>query len=329
MAGVSRQKQKLLRMEFLFRNKTDENHPLTGNQLIEMLSADGIKAERKTIYDDIATLCDSGLNIETTKKGHSNAYYLGERLFQDEELFVLADAVASSKFLTIKKSNELIKKLQTLTSEYKAGELRRSIYVDNRTKAFNESIYYNINTIQNGIFCDRQISFKYFEFNFEKKKQLKHGGETYTVSPFQLIWENDNYYLACYCSKHEKICRYRVDRMTMVELTDTKRRELSESEEKELKNQKSLYSMYGGREETLRIRFDNSLMNVVVDRFGEKVICHPDSENSFFINTEVQLAPTFWGWLFQFGSKAKILAPDYVADIARERLGELMKAYSE
>lgn len=115
----------------------------------------------------------------------------------------------------------------------------------------------------------------------------------------------------------------------MVELTDTKRRELSESEEKELKNQKSLYSMYGGREETLRIRFDNSLMNVVVDRFGERVICHPDSENSFFINTEVQLAPTFWGWLFQFGSKAKILAPDYVADIAREKLGELMKAYSE
>lgn len=114
MAGVSRQKQKLLRMELLFRNKTDENHPLTGNQLIEMLSADGIKAERKTIYDDIATLCDSGLNIETTKKGHSNAYYLGERLFQDEELFVLADAVASSKFLTIKKSNELIKSFRLL-----------------------------------------------------------------------------------------------------------------------------------------------------------------------------------------------------------------------
>lgn len=314
-------------MADLFRQKTDEEHPLTGNQLIDILAAEGIKAERKTIYDDIATLCDSGLNIETTKSGHSNAYYLGERLFQDEELFVLSDAVASSKFLTIKKSNELIKKLQTLTSEHKAGQLRRSIYVDNRTKAFNEFIYYNINTIQNGIFSDREITFKYFEYNLEKKKQLKHGGELYTVSPYQLIWENDNYYLACYCHKHGKICRYRVDRMTGVEISDSKRKELDENEEKELKNQKSLYSMYGGKEETLRLQFENSLMNVVIDRFGEKVICHPNSENSFFIICDVQLAPTFWGWLFQFGDKAKVLAPDYVVDIAKRKLEEIAKVY--
>ena len=314
-------------MESLFRQRTDEQHPLTGNQLIDILAAEGIKAERKTIYDDIATLCDSGLNIETTKSGHSNAYYLGERLFQDEELFVLSDAVASSKFLTIKKSNELIKKLQTLTSEHKAGQLKRSIYVDNRTKAFNEFIYYNINTIQNGIFSDRVITFKYFEYNLEKKKQLKHGGEPYSVSPYQLIWENDNYYLACFCHKHGKICRYRADRMTCVTITESKRKELNEAEEKELKNQKSLYSMYGGKEETLRLQFDNSLMNVVIDRFGEKVICHPNSETSFYINSEVQLAPTFWGWLFQFGNKAKVLAPEYAADIAKQKLAEIMKLY--
>ena len=240
---------------------------------------------------------------------------------------MLSDAVASSKFLTIKKSNELIKKLQTLTSEHKAGQLKRSIYVDNRTKAFNEFIYYNINTIQNGIFSDRVITFKYFEYNLEKKKQLKHGGEPYSVSPYQLIWENDNYYLACFCHKHGKICRYRADRMTCVTITESKRKELNEAEEKELKNQKSLYSMYGGKEETLRLQFDNSLMNVVIDRFGEKVICHPNSETSFYINSEVQLAPTFWGWLFQFGNKAKVLAPEYAADIAKQKLAEIMKLY--
>lgn len=314
-------------MEQLFKQKTDQEHPITGNQLISILQADGIKAERKTIYDDIATLCDSGLNIVTTKSGHSNAYFLGDRLFQDEELFVLADAVASCKFLTIKKSNELIKKIQSLTSEYKAGQLKRSIYVDNRSKAFNEFIYYNINTIQNGIFSDRDITFKYFDYTPEKKKQLKHGGEVYRVSPFQLIWESDNYYLACYCFKHGKICRYRVDRMTAVSVTDDKRKELSEEEDKELKNQKSLYSMYGGKQETLRIEFDNSLMNVVVDRFGEKVICHTASDTSFFIICDVQLAPTFWGWLFQFGKKAKILAPDYVADMAQQKLSEIMELY--
>ena len=314
-------------MEQIFNRRTDESHALTGNQLIDMLQAEGIKAERKTIYDDIATLCDSGLGIETTKSGHSNAYYLAERLFQDEELFVLADAVASCKFLTIKKSNELIRKLQTLTSDHKAAQLRRSIYVDNRTKTFNESIYYNINTIQNGIYGEREITFKYFEYDPDKKKQLRHGGDPYVVSPYQLIWENDNYYLACFCHKHGKICRYRVDRMTTVSVTDTKRRALTDEEEEELKNQRSLYSMYGGKLETVRIQFDNSLMNVVIDRFGEKVICHKNSEDSFYIICDVQLSPTFWGWLFQFGPMAKILAPEYVRDAAVKKLEEIMCTY--
>lgn len=329
MAGLSKQKQKLLIMEQLFNKRTDENHALTGNQLIDILAHQDIKAERKTIYDDIATLCDSGIKLEVTKIGHSNAYFLSERLFQDEELFLLADAVASSKFLTIKKSNELIKKLQSLTSDHKAKQLRRSIYVDNRTKAFNENIYYTINTVQEGIFSDRNITFNYFEYSLEKRKQLKHGGELYTVSPFQLIWENDNYYLACYCFKHKKICRYRVDRMTNVSVSDEKRCKLTEEEAEEMKNQRSLYSMYGGEEETVQIQFDNSLINVVIDRFGERVICHQNSENTFYINADVQISPTFWGWLFQFGDKAKILGPSQVTVMAQRKIKELADMYKE
>mgnify|MGYP000517767826 CR=1 FL=1 len=329
MAGLSKQKQKLLIMEQLFNKRTDENHALTGNQLIDILAHQDIKAERKTIYDDIATLCDSGIKLEVTKIGHSNAYFLSERLFQDEELFLLADAVASSKFLTIKKSNELIKKLQSLTSDHKAKQLRRSIYVDNRTKAFNENIYYTINTVQEGIFSDRNITFNYFEYSLEKRKQLKHGGELYTVSPFQLIWENDNYYLACYCFKHKKICRYRVDRMTNVSVSDEKRCKLTEEEAEEMKNQRSLYSMYGGEEETVQIQFDNSLINVVIDRFGERVICHQNSENTFYINADVQISPTFWGWLFQFGDKAKILGPSQVTVMAQRKIKELADMYKQ
>lgn len=329
MTGLSKQKQKLLIMEQLFNKRTDEDHALTGNQLIDILSNQGIKAERKTIYDDIATLCDSGVKLEITKIGHSNAYFLSDRLFQDEELFLLADAVASSKFLTIKKSNELIKKLQSLTSDYKAKQLRRSIYVDNRTKTFNENIYYIINTVQDGIFSDKNITFNYFEYNLEKRKQLKHGGELYTVSPFQLIWENDNYYLVCYCFKHKKICRYRADRMTNVAVTNEKRRKLTKEETKEMKNQRSLYSMYGGEEETVQIQFDNSLINVVIDRFGERVICHQNSENTFYINADVQISPTFWGWLFQFGNKAKILGPSQIAVMAQEKIKELSDMYKE
>ena len=297
MTGLSRQKQKLLFMKQLFEHRTDEKHTLTGNRLIEILGENGIKAERKTIYDDIKTLCDSGMDIETTKDGHSNAYYLADRLFQDEELYVLADAVASSKFLTLKKSKELIKKLQQLTSDYKAKDLRRLVYVENRTKTFNEQIYYAINKIQEGIFTQSQIRFKYFEYTVEKKKQLKHGGEVYTVSPYALVWENENYYLVCFSEKHQKISR------------------------------QSLYGMYGGELMELKIQFDNALINVVMDRFGEKTICHKNSENTFYINREVQIAPTFWGWLFQFGSKAKILEPASAVEMAKAEIEKLSSNY--
>ena len=314
-------------MKQLFEHRTDEKHTLTGNRLIEILGENGIKAERKTIYDDIKTLCDSGMDIETTKDGHSNAYYLADRLFQDEELYVLADAVASSKFLTLKKSKELIKKLQQLTSDYKAKDLRRLVYVENRTKTFNEQIYYAINKIQEGIFTQSQIRFKYFEYTVEKKKQLKHGGEVYTVSPYALVWENENYYLVCFSEKHQNISRFRVDRMTQVDMTELPARDLSDEEQAEVTNLQSLYGMYGGELMELKIQFDNSLINVVMDRFGEKTICHKNSENTFYINREVQIAPTFWGWLFQFGNKAKILGPAAAVEMAKAEIEKLSSNY--
>ncbi len=314
-------------MKQLFERRTDEKHTLTGNRLIEILGENGIKAERKTIYDDIKTLCDSGMDIETTKDGHSNAYYLADRLFQDEELYVLADAVASSKFLTQKKSKELIKKLQQLTSDYKAKDLRRLVYVENRTKTFNEQIYYAINKIQEGIFTQSQIRFKYFEYTVEKKKQLKHGGEVYAVSPYALVWENENYYLVCYSEKHRNISRFRVDRMTQVDVTELPARDLSDEEQAEVTNLSSLYGMYGGELMELKIQFDNSLINVVMDRFGEKTICHKNSDSTFYINHEVQIAPTFWGWLFQFGSKAKILEPASAVEMAKAEIEKLSSNY--
>lgn len=327
MAGLSRQKQKLLMMRQLFESKTDEKHSLTGARLIEILGENGIKAERKTIYDDIKTLSDSGLDIETVKDGHSNAYYLGERTFQDEELFVLCDAVASCRFLTKKKSQELIKKIQTLTSEYKAKQLKRLIYVENRTKNYNEQIYYNINSIQAGIFDEHEIRFKYTEFNPDKKQVLKHGGEFYTVSPYSLVWENENYYLVCYCNKHEKICRYRVDRMLSVEVTETDARKLTDEERAEVTNQQSLYGMFGGKLESVTMQFDNSLANVVIDKFGMNCHPHRNSDSTFCLTADVQIAPTFWGWFFQFGNKARILAPDNVIEQAKSYLEDIQKNY--
>ena len=330
MTGASKQKQKLLRMEQIFKTLTDENNVLTGNELIEMLEKEGIKAERKTIYDDIATLNDSGVTIETVKKGHSNAYFYASREdFTAEELFILASAAASCRFLTSRKSNELITKLQRITNKFTAAQLGRQIYVAQRSrnKSVNETIYYSINTIQNAIAKKKKITFRYYTYNTMKKRQLKHGGEQYLVSPNELVWENDNYYLTCVCHNHGEVCRYRVDRMADVSMTDSKIAAFTDDEKKELESFKSLFTMYGGEKRELKIQFDNSLMDVVIDRFGENVELFKNSEETFVIRCEVQLAPTFWGWLFQFGTSAKILEPYDVVKQAQRMLSELIDNY--
>lgn len=325
--NVYSQKQKLLLLQKIFYEKTDEYHTLTVVDIIRELGLYGIKAERKTVYDDIRTLTDFGMDIIVTKESHANSYYVGSRLFQDEELAILVDAVASSKFLTKRKSNELISKLQTLTNKYNSKKLRRNIYVAGRVKSFNEALYYNVSNIQNAIFLKRQISFKYYEYNLYKQKQLKHHGQWYTVSPYHMIWENDNYYLICYCNKHEKICRYRIDKIVGVFITDEKCKELSEDEKDLAKSLRSMYNMYGGTQEKITAEFDNSLIGVVIDRYGEDISVHEVTDKTFKVFLDVQISPTFWGWIFQFGNKAKILAPQRVVEQAKMEIDKISQLY--
>ena len=328
MASQAKQKQKLLFMKKLFEQKSDEDHPITGIQLIDILAGQNIKCERKTVYDDIDTLKGSGMDLVTTKVGHSNAYYLDQRLFQEEELYVLADAVASSRFLTIKKSNELIEKLMTLTSEFKAPALRRNFFIRNRAKAVNEQIYYSINAINKGINEDKNIEFKYYEYTPEKKKQLRHGGEVYKVSPYYLVCNDNNYYLICYSYKYEKISYFRIDRMTKVEVTEEKRYVLSDDEDALAKQQRyAVFEMYPGDAVTAEIKFDNSLMNAVIDRFTERVAVKKVDDSHFCIEVQVQLSPTFYGWLFKFGDKAELISPKEAVDGAKEMLESIRNLY--
>lgn len=323
----NRQKGKLLILEKILLSETDESHKLSGSDLIKKLEAYDISCERKTVYDDIATLSEHGLDIVTEKVGHSNYYYVNTRHFQDEELLVLADAVASSRFLTMKKSNELIKKLQSLTSRHKAVRLKRSIYVGGRVKTFNEGIYYSINAIHEAIYRDMQINFRYTEYDLNKKKRFRHQGEIYHVSPYYLIWENDCYYLVCYCAKHSDICRYRVDRMSDVEVGEEKRRVLSIDEAELAKELLSTYNMYGGTKETITLEMANHLINVLIDRFGDGVRITRTEENRFTVRLDVQISPTFWGWLFQFGGDAKVIAPQWVRNEAEKKLEEIISLY--
>ncbi len=325
----TRQKQKLLYLAKIMNEMTDESHKISGQEIIDQLALYGISEERKTVYDDIQSLCEAGMDIVTEREGRANVYYVGSRLFQEEELYVLADAVASSKFLTQKKSQELIKKLQQLTSKHHAQHLRRTTYVRDRVKTFNEKIYYTTDCIHQAINTNCKISFRYIEYDLTKTRRLRHGGEVYKVSPYYLIWESDCYYLVCFCEKHDKICRYRVDRMADVEALKEKRRELSDGEEALAKSLRATYNMYGGREESVVLELSDSLINVIIDRFGEGVHPNPVGDDRFTVRVDVAISPTFWGWLFQFGGEARVLAPQWVVDEAKKVLKNIEKQYDD
>lgn len=329
MAGQSKQKHKLLVLKEIFETQTDENHPLTVVEIINALARKGISCERKTVYDDINTLIDSGMDIVVSKRGHSNDYYLASRLFQTEELFILADAISSCKFLTKKKSGELIGKLQSLTSKHSAPELSRDIHVASRVKAFNEKIYYSVNAIHSAIKANKKITFRLSYYDIEKHSRLRHDGYLYKASPFYLMWAEDNYYLVCYCEKHEGISRYRVDRMENVEICDEARDSLSVDDEALAKAQLSVYGMYGGTEKTVTFEFDQSLMNTVIDRFGQRVICHRIADDKFTVTADVQISPPFWGWLFTFRDKARVISPPEVIEQAKHELAVILEQYSD
>ncbi len=321
-------KPKLLILRDIFLEKTDENHALTIPELIKALSLYGISAERKTLYDDINILTTYGLDIVVSKRSHSNTYYVASRTFQDEELQVLANAVASSKFLTNKKSNDLIKKLEKLTSIYNAKELKRTIYIEGRVKNFNEQIYYNINSIHDAINRKKKITFKYFSYDLNKKKEYLHDGEVYAVSPYYIVWENDYYYLICYCDKHENISRYRIDRMANVKVSEESYKVPNDSELEMAKTLRSTFSMYGGDKKIVTIELANELIDVIIDRFGSDVRITKKSDTTFTVSVEVQISPPFWGWLFQFGTKAKIIAPQSIVEQAKKETRKLAEIYN-
>lgn len=329
MAKQSNSKQKLLILRDIFMEKSDEDHALTIADLTNELSAYGISVERKTLYDDIELLTEYGVDIAIKKKGHSNAYYVATRTFEPEELFVLADAVACSKFLSERKSKALISKIQKLTSRSLSKQLTRSFYIQNRVKNFNERIYYSINAIAQGINSKKKITFRYFEYNIRKEKNFRNGGNIYTVSPYNLVWDNENYYLTCFCEKHNNISNYRVDRMIDVKVTDEAIRLITASQSAEVKDLRSTFAMFGGREPVrITMEFDNSLVGVVMDKFGSSVNMTKKSDTTFSVCEDVIISPPFWGWLFQLGDKAKILSPESAIKMAGEEIEKLRAVYN-
>ncbi|MGE4484288.1 MAG: helix-turn-helix transcriptional regulator [Oscillospiraceae bacterium] len=318
MPKSQNQKFKLLYiMEFMLKN-TDEEHPVTTPQLIEYLDSRGVSAERKSIYGDIETLRLFGLDIMQTR-AVSAGYYIASRNFELPELKLLVDSVQSSKFITEKKTLALIKKIEGLASSYDAKKLHRQVFVKNRIKNMNESIYYNVDDIHAGISGDRKISFKYFEYSVGKDRVYKHGGKRYLISPFALTWDDENYYLIGYDEQAEAIKHFRVDKMAEISVTDEERGGKDRFEKLDVAAYTGhVFGMFTGEERAVRMVFDNRLAGAVIDRFGKGVILSPSDGEHFTFTAGVAVSPQFFGWICGFGEMAAIVAPAEV----RQQMGE-------
>lgn len=326
MAGQF-QKLKILYLMQILLEDTDESHPLTAQELIAALGQRGIDAERKSIYSDIEALQMFGLDI-VQKKGRDMGYYIGSRKFELAELKLLVDAVQASKFITTKKSEELIKKLGCLTSRLEAGQLRRQVFIFNRIKTGNERIYYNVDLIHKAISENRKIRFQYAEWTVKKELHLKRSGDYYLVSPWALTWDDENYYLIAYDELSGLIKHYRVDKMQRLEELSEERCGLEYFEQFDLAAfTKRTFGMYGGSEELVTLQCHNELAGVILDRFGRDTMMIPSDEEHFHVNVPVTVSRQFYGWVTGVGSMMEIAGPEKVRQGYRTYLKEIMELY--
>ena len=311
-------------LDYLERN-SHQNHPVGAAELIQMLEHQhNIACERKTIYSDIQALQDYGVDIVSTP-GKNGGYYIASRNFELPELKLLIDAVQSSRFLTEKKSRELIEKLCNQCSVYDARLMRRDVLVSGRVKSMNETIYYNVDAIQEAIAMNRAISFRYFDWGIDGKRKYRE--KNYYASPYGLCQDNENCYLLAHSPRYG-ITSYRVDRMSEITITEDKRTPCPELTGKALtEHANRLFQMYAGDSVNVKMRFHKSLANVVIDRFGRDTILIPDGDEYFNFTVNVAVSPMFLSWLIGFGSKAKILYPQSVIDECRQMCMEAIRQY--
>lgn len=327
MPRDSSQKRKLLVLADIFRSETDEEHCLSIPELIRRLNDAGIAAERKSLYSDIETLTVYGMDIVKTGGSKATAYYLAERDFELPELKLLADAVACSRFITERKSAQLIRKLGTLANRYDAGELKRNVVVYDRIKNVNEQIYYNIDAIQRAIREKKKIRFLYFDYDRRKTKKYHNGGNYSEVSPYALCWREDNYYLVGYYPKYEAVANFRVDKIEKTEILDLPRSDPPEDFSL-AEYTKKRFGMYSGEDVRITLRVHNSLSGVILDRFGKDVSLTADGDEYFKISQVVTISPILFGWLFQFGDQIEVVSPERVRAEYRDRLKSTLLRYS-
>ena len=323
MRSENGHKIKLLKLMELFRQETDEHNPMLATAICEKLAARGVPCDRRTLSRDIKVLNENGYEVMSTMIGHEKAYYVVDRSFDVPEIKILIDAVQAASFVTEKKSTELVEKIAALGSACRAEILKQSIVRFNTRKHSNELIYYNVDRLEEAIYKNKKVIFLYYDLDEHGEKVYRRDGHHYVVEPIALVFNEDNYYLTCYSSRHDGTSNYRVDRMSAVEIIDEDITEKAmELRENVAGYTEQVFKMYGGEKAKVTLEFSDKLIGVVYDKFGENVKMVRTGEHTIVASVDVRISPTFWGWMFQFGDQMKILSP---ANIAEEYKAQAMK----
>ena len=319
------QKLKLLVLMNYLMEETDEQNAVSLAQLQEELERCGISAERKSVYDDLDALRRWGLDVKFER---GRGYFIASREFELPELKLLVDAVQSSRFITQKKTLSLIRKIEGLCSVHEAKLLQRQVYVAGRVKTMNESVYYNVDELSAAISGDRQIGFRYFNYGIDKSRQYRHDGARYEVSPFALIWDDENYYLLAWDEHAARMKHYRVDKMSDIEPLERACCGKEEFAQMDMSSYaQKVFGMFAGEVQKVWLRMARHLVGAVVDRFGRDVPITPDGEDYFTVTLDVVVSPQFYAWVFGFGADAEILAPASVRRGAAETLRSIAEKY--
>lgn len=329
MSRGTNQKFKLMRLAEIMLQKTDEDNYITMPEILEELAKYDISAERKSIYQDLQDLAEFGIEVEGEQYGKLFYYHVVSRRFELPELKLLVDAIQSSKFITAKKTNQLIRKLETLCSEYEAKELQRQVIVQGRIKTMNETIYYSVDAIHSAINENRKIAFQYFNWNEKKEMELRRDGNYYCISPWALTWDDENYYMVGYDSEAEKIKHYRVDKMLKIYTVDEYREGKDHFKKFNAADYaKKNFAMFGGDEEDVTLEVSNDMCGIFIDRFGKDISIIPINKNTSRIRLKVALSTHFISWIFALGDGVTVTGNKAVLDAVRKEAARISAKYN-
>ena len=328
MAKGDNQRLKMLYLVKVLMEETDDEHALTTPEIIERLKAYEVNVERKALYRDLEELKAFGLDIISEQRGRNVYYHIGHRDFELPELKLLVDSVQSSKFITEKKSKALIKKLESLVSKYEAKHLQRQVVLSGRVKSVNESVFYNVDQLHDAINANKQIRFKYFQWTVKKKMEMRKDGAWYTASPWCLMWDDEYYYMVAFDSEESRIKHYRVDKMLNISQLGEDREGQKEFQDFDIPHYaKSVFGMFSGEITHVTLEAENSMVGVLIDRFGKDLSLHPIDETHFSAHMDVAVSQQFVGWIVALGEGIKITGPSSVVERMKAETKRLCRQY--